>query len=411
MAPGDRDQPTVLVSNPGHVPWFGRAARALDDADLLGTYVVPLADAPRFAPVALRRRLASRSGAAILPRTRVRSAAGAAELAAIATRRIAGGTRVARWMADRRDRLVDVRAARSLDGHRGALLCYGAALKTATRAREAGVGTAVEQAVHHHAFNQAILEEELDLCPAPYARTMQFHDARLERDRRLGQELRTADRVVTYSEFSRRTYIDAGVPAEAVVVNQLGVDLGRWSGVQRAEDDVFRCLFLGVLTQRKGISYAVDGFRLAAIPNSELLLAGSPVRGARPWRGIRSVRERSWIHHDELASVLAETDVLVLPSLVEGLARVILEVMAAGIPAIVTPNTGGEDVITDGVDGFVVPIRDSGAIAERLVELAGDAARRTSMSEAARARAADFGWDAYERRTLAMMRDLIDGRG
>jgi type I restriction enzyme R subunit len=65
-------------------------------------------------------------------------------------------------------------------------------------------------------------------------------------------------------------------------------------------------------------------------------------------------------------------DVFVLPSLVEGRALVQQEAMACGLPIIVTRNAGGEDLVQDGSGGFLVPIRDPQAIAEKLSGIKGN---------------------------------------
>jgi glycosyltransferase involved in cell wall biosynthesis len=92
---------------------------------------------------------------------------------------------------------------------------------------------------------------------------------------------------------------------------------------------------------------------------------------------------------------MREHDVLVLPSLFEGVGLVILEAMAQGIPVITTPHTAGPDVITDGADGFIVPIRAPAEIAARLEKLRSDAARAEAMGGAARATAERWTWARY----------------
>jgi glycosyltransferase involved in cell wall biosynthesis len=96
--------------------------------------------------------------------------------------------------------------------------------------------------------------------------------------------------------------------------------------------------------------------------------------------------------------VLAEMsmhDVFVFPSLFEGFGLVLLEAMAMGLPIITTPHTAGPDLITDGAEGFIVPIRSSDGIAEKLDLLRREPARRAAMSESARARARKFTWEQY----------------
>jgi starch synthase len=107
------------------------------------------------------------------------------------------------------------------------------------------------------------------------------------------------------------------------------------------------------------------------------------------FRHLRGVRPR------DMPAVYRAADVLVLPSLLEGSALVVLEAMASGLPVIVTENTGA-DAVRDGVEGFVVPARSPEAIAARIEELASPELRRR-MGGAARARALAFGWDAFHR--------------
>jgi glycosyltransferase involved in cell wall biosynthesis len=100
----------------------------------------------------------------------------------------------------------------------------------------------------------------------------------------------------------------------------------------------------------------------------------------------------------EMARHYAWADVFVLPSLCEGSATACYEAMAAGLPVVATPNAGS--VVCDGADGFIVPIRDVGALVARLALLAGDRERLREMSERARRRAAAFTLERYGERLL-----------
>jgi starch synthase len=74
---------------------------------------------------------------------------------------------------------------------------------------------------------------------------------------------------------------------------------------------------------------------------------------------------------------------------------------------ITTPHTGGPDVITDGVDGFLVPIRSAEAIEEKLALLARDRRRLTAMQKAARATAACCTWENYRQRIARVAREVM----
>ena len=97
-------------------------------------------------------------------------------------------------------------------------------------------------------------------------------------------------------------------------------------------------------------------------------------------------------------------DVFLLPSICEGSATVIYEALAAGLPVICTPNAGS--VVRDGVDGFIVPIRDPDAIMEKLEQLATNAQLLAQMSENARRRAGEYSIDAYGERLKEVLLSL-----
>jgi starch synthase len=86
--------------------------------------------------------------------------------------------------------------------------------------------------------------------------------------------------------------------------------------------------------------------------------------------------------------------------------------MACGCPVIASTNTGGDDLYTDGVEGFIVPIRDAGAITERMQMLADDPELQRTMREAALRRVHSLGgWTTYGDRWEELLLKLTGGRG
>ncbi len=84
--------------------------------------------------------------------------------------------------------------------------------------------------------------------------------------------------------------------------------------------------------------------------------------------------------------MLAETDILVFPSHLDGPGRSVFEAGARGIPAVVALRHRIEDVVVDGETGLIVPERDPPALAEAIVRLADDAALRRRLGQQARTR-------------------------
>jgi glycosyltransferase involved in cell wall biosynthesis len=199
------------------------------------------------------------------------------------------------------------------------------------------------------------------------------------------------------------------VDEEKLVVCPLGVNLDLFHPRQRPDDDVFRIVFVGQITQRKGISYLVEAFRRASIPRSELVLVGRPIGSADPWARIPGVRHIPLMPRTQLPAVYANADVYVLPSLVEGFGLTALEAMASGLPVVLSEHTFGSDIVTDGVDGYVVPIRDPESIAERLRLLAADPDRRREMGRAARSRAEEHPWEEAGRRFAEAIEVVLRG--
>jgi colanic acid/amylovoran biosynthesis glycosyltransferase len=156
-----------------------------------------------------------------------------------------------------------------------------------------------------------------------------------------------------------------------------------------------RILMSGRLVWVKGYDYALRAFSMLAARGvdfrAEIVGDGelySALRFSIADLGLQDrVSLAGGVSPAEVLARLATTDVFVLSSLEEGISNAVLEAMASGIP-IVTTNAGGmAEAVTDGIEGFVVPIREATALADRIELLADSPARRREMGQAARQRA------------------------
>ncbi|NLG65402.1 MAG: glycosyltransferase family 4 protein, partial [Actinobacteria bacterium] len=93
---------------------------------------------------------------------------------------------------------------------------------------------------------------------------------------------------------------------------------------------------------------------------------------------------------DRVAEYLSAADVFVLPSYREGMPRSILEAMALGLPVVATNIRGCREEVVDGDTGFLVPVRDSAALADRIGRLIDDPGLRRRMGAAGQARAREL---------------------
>jgi starch synthase len=280
-------------------------------------------------------------------------------------------------------------------------------LRSHRAARESfGALTVCDRGSSHIAFQNDILREEYARFGIPFRGT----DQRII-DRELA-EYAFCDLISVPSTFAMRTFIEQGVPRKKLRLNPYGVDLSMFHPMPK-RDLVFRVLFAGSNSIRKGIPYLFEAVKRAAIPGLELVLAGTADPEIRPIMARAGVpfRHLGVIARANLAEQYSQASVVVLPSIEEGLALVQAQAMACGVPVIATSNTGAEDLFTDGVEGFIVPIRDPAAIAEKLVYLHENSAARDAMGAAALARVQSLGgWDSYGEKMAACYESALAAR-
>ena len=318
------------------------------------------------------------------------------------------------WAISRRNHGLANEAARRISLVDVAIVATGTGLP-AFRQAPARVLRCLDYPTANWDIAREMLSEEVRLKP-DFAGTIQGISIPARTRALQHQEIDAADVILIGSEFARQTFIGAGIAPGRILVAPYGVDTELFTpGPDRdTSANPFTAIFVGSIGQGKGISYLLDAWE--AFSNSSggktarLVLVGSFVGDPAPVPKRAALIE--YLPHrprTELPAIYRAASVLILPSILEGLGLVVLEAMASGVPCIVTPNGPGE-VVRDGVDGFVVPIRDSGAIADRLGRLAQDPELLQCMSHSARARALEYTWDTYTDRVLDGLRARLGGR-
>lgn len=280
-------------------------------------------------------------------------------------------------------------------------------------ARNIGARTIVERPAPHPVATRRILMEEYERWKIPFPREegaswlRKIHAG--YRDEVVSQEeFELADRVVVQSEFGAESFLSEGFSPRKLVVFPRGVDLEEYIPRQEGKESVFRVLYVGNVCVRKGFLDLARAWDEAGLDAAELWVVGqvheelgSHLKRYRDRPGIRFFGHLK----GGAARLFSEASVFVLPSVVEGSAKTTYEAMASGLPVITTRNAGS--VVRDGVDGFLVPVRDPDAIRDRLRLLYENPERVRQMGIAARERIAEFSWDSYENRVLSLYRELL----
>jgi alpha-maltose-1-phosphate synthase len=317
-----------------------------------------------------------------------------------------------RFSVDRIFADFDAALARRVAGARnlrGVYLYEDGAAATFAAARARGVRTFYDLPIGYWRAARRILGEEAELRPE-WAATLEGNFDSAAKLARKDRELELADTVFVASSFTRRTLEESPARPRDVVLAPYGAPPAPAAlrPAARRAGEPLRALFVGSLGQRKGVAYLLEAMgRLGA--GFELTLIGT-VPGGRcePLAaGLRRHRHVASLPHHEILAEMRRHHVLVFPSLFEGFGLVLLEAMANGLPVIATAHTAAPDIMTDGREGFVVPIRSAEVIAEKLELLQGDEALRQGMGEAALARARCLTWTAYRAALVDAIRSRV----
>lgn len=172
---------------------------------------------------------------------------------------------------------------------------------------------------------------------------------------------------------------------------------------------------VGRLEPVKGFSYFVvaAGAIARELPQARFLLvgAGSQEQALRDAAAPLGSKFRFLGLRDDVPPIMAALDVLVVPSLNEGMGRVLLEAGAAQVPVVASRVGGIPDLLCDNETGLLVPPRDAAAIADAVLRLARDPERSEAMGRAARENAVPhYSLETMVRRIEALYEELLDGK-
>jgi glycosyltransferase involved in cell wall biosynthesis len=221
----------------------------------------------------------------------------------------------------------------------------------------------------------------------------------------LSREVKLATHFLCASSLTKKSLTFKGISEDKIKVIPYGVDTSKFTFSERKQSEIFKVIFIGSLNQRKGITYLLDA--LAEMNNVELTII---TRGIYDETLIQNynfpIHVVIDVPHEKLQEELHKAHCFVLPSILEGFGQVILEAMATGIPVIATENTAANDIIENGIDGFVTPIRDVQAISENLEKLQSDFSLVKSMGKAAYKKAKIYTWEKFRNDLVTQIQSL-----
>ncbi|MFO7946811.1 MAG: glycosyltransferase family 4 protein [Armatimonadota bacterium] len=176
-------------------------------------------------------------------------------------------------------------------------------------------------------------------------------------------------------------------------------------------------LFVSRLIERKGLQHLLDALAEVAAEGLEFRLK---VVGDGPMREklqeqtarlglLQQVEFMGLQPRSRLPEIYRSAHIFCLPSASEGMANVVLEALASGLPLVVTDVPGTRELVEEGQNGFVVDSAGPEILAAPLQKLIADGELRRSMGETSRERSKPFAWSKMAQKYIALYRSLTDG--
>lgn len=304
------------------------------------------------------------------------------------------------------DRFAKKTAAYAIKHGVDAVICYddySAKLFEILKEKAPGIVRIMDASAAYTVYMRSIYERDFLLMPEfaselRMERKVVWDEAAIERAQK---EAALADHIIAASGFTKRSFVECGVPESKVSVCPYGVDTDLFAPKKPGEfhkaGEPVRFIYVGGVKQLKGIGYLLKAFEDVDPGKATLTVVGSADNGQIDLSAAPDcVTFSGSVLHGEVPALLKAADVFVFPSLGDGFSLAVLEAAACSLPVIVSDNTGACDLIENGTEGFVIPVQSSEAIAEKVNWFIEHPESIKPMGTAARRLAEKLTWENYE---------------
>ena len=282
------------------------------------------------------------------------------------------------------------------DGLLGVYAYEDGALTTFIKAKQLGLYCIYDLPIGYWKSARLLMQEEFDFNPDWSGTLTGFNDS-LDKLNKKDKELALADIIFVASSFTKKTLEEySGNLPEIKVIPYGFPEVKKKKEYQPLANRKLKVLFIGGLSQRKGLSYLFDA--VEGLQNKvELTIVGHKSVANCDALNL-ALEKHEWIpslSHDQVLECMREHDIFVFPSLFEGFGLVITEAMSQGVPVITTDRTAGPDIIKNGVDGWIVPAGSSMAIKEVFTKILEKPELLEQFGVAAQQKAQARPWSVY----------------
>ena len=314
------------------------------------------------------------------------------------------------WWYKFKDHLFDIWVCKNIQQEEPFDIFIGWAhyfLESLPQVKKKGALVILESGSMHILEQQKILQEEYQnfnlIIPPIDAQIVQ----------KILAEYAAVDYIMVPAQHVLESFVAQGISRDKMRCVPYGVSLARFFPATKIPKK-FRVLFVGQVSLQKGVFYLLRAWQKLQLSNAELVIVGTLNQDFmeiyHQFKSDISINFMGPVSQEKLACIYREASLFMLPSLQEGIAMVQAEAMASGLPLICTTNSGGEVFLQDNNCGFVVPIRDAKAIAEKITLFYDNPEMIKTMGARAAQVIKVFSWDEYGKNVIKVYQELLEKR-
>ncbi len=283
-------------------------------------------------------------------------------------------------------------------------------------------GTALNFIDRHSVDGSLVLGEALNSHPIYSNALLQEEHERLGINHKIALhhtqqkmiiELGKFNYLLAPSLFVKNSYILNGFSEDRILTIPFGVNSTKFSPLFNdviKKSKKFRVIYVAQIIPRKGHIDLLKAWELLNLPNAELVFIGSISQEMKPI--LNRYKEKfiylGTLSQQKISEELCKSNVFVMPSIEEGCAYAPIEAMSCGVPLILTNHTGSAELISEGKEGFVIPIHRPDLIARRILQLYQSPKLNEWMGHNARKLVDEkLDWSHYAKRLMTLYDNLL----
>lgn len=228
---------------------------------------------------------------------------------------------------------------------------------------------------------------------------------------KIKKEIHDTQYFLVPSKFVSDSFVFSGVDRNKINIIPYGINFCSNNIIKNKKNyNNINFLFVGQVIARKGVKYLLDAF--SSIDNKDITLTivgeiGINFKEKIAKEQLKNINFVGCVTHDKMKLIFEKADVFVFPSLIEGMTLAGLEAMACGLPIICTPNTGINDIVIEGENGFVIPCSNSEAIKEKIEWFLNNREKIEIMSLKAKKVALNYTWENYDKKITQTIKNIV----